>query len=524
MRDLIHPPAAALCAALLASSCLVGSDDESSNDAPGTFEVSGAGKLGQTGIGTSFTGMSANAKRASLFTLSESGVTVTQLTAYVDGHGATSGSQIGRGVIYASDGAGGAPGKLLCETAEFSVTAGQAAGWVNMAITGTCTLTASGTYYLGIHTGGTNGVARYGSYAIANALHWSLNDAYTDGPSTPWGADSVGNTQMAIYASYHTNAVTGYDQAIAYTQTRPAFTPTRTINVSTASQLQSALSNLQAGDLVQATAAFTVNGQTTISKRLSSWAVVDLSGYAVKFVYSGGQNLPAVWLHNAQHIRLYGGEATTVHTGGPCILDHGSQYITWWGFTAHDCGASGFLALTPQAPVDHLDIQGEIWNVSQNLAWDPHAEKGTGLHCAGEFADASNGYAFTNNRLAFYCHDIAAGNAFAFGDGAPAVLTGNTLYLKAVNLTKVSTSQTAGNAICLWGYTNQMTLDVKYVEVENAQGYGLFDSGLSGGQTLSGVTVEYGRASNTNLNPRYAGKNPWMTDKHVVYDDVLPAP
>jgi hypothetical protein len=517
-------PAAALWTALLAAGCIVGEDGDPTNG-PETSDVSGAGKFGQTGTGTSFAGMSANGKRASEFTLMQSGVTVTKLTAYLDGHGATAGSQVGRGVIYAADGTGGAPGKLLCQTAEFSIAAGQAASWVDMAVSGTCTLATSGKYYLGIHTGGaTSGVARYGTYAMASALHWSLNDSYADGPSNPWGVDSLSDVQMAIYATYQTTAVTGYEQAIAYTQSRPAFTPTRTINVSTASELKSALSNLRAGDLVKATAAFTVTGQTIISKRLPSWAVIDLSGYDVKFVYAGGQNEPAVYLSDAENIRLYGGEATTVHTGGPCILAHGSQFITWWGFIAHDCGASGFIALTSGAPVDHLDIQGEIWNVSQNLAWDPHAEKGTGLHCAGEFADAAGTYAFTNNRLAFYCHDIAYGNAFAFGDGQLADLSGNTLYLKAINLTFVAKTQTAGNAICLWGYTDHMGLDVKYVEVANATGYGLMDNGLSSGQTLSGVTVEYGRATNTNLNPRYAGQNPWKTDKGVVYDDVLPAP
>jgi hypothetical protein len=44
------------------------------------------------------------------------------------------------------------------------------------------------------------------------------------------------------------------------------------------------------------------------------------------------------------------------------------------------------------------------------------------------------------------------------------------------------------------------------------------------GTTLSGVTDAYGRASNTNLNPRYAGKNPWQTNKGVVYQDANPTP
>jgi hypothetical protein len=65
---------------------------------------------------------------------------------------------------------------------------------------------------------------------------------------------------------------------------------------------------------------------------------------------------------------------------------------------------------------------------------------------------------------------------------------------------------------------------VKYLEGANLQGYGLFAGGAYSGQTCSGIKVEHGNASNTNQNPRYAGKNPWMSGKNVIYQDVLPAP
>ena len=171
-----------------------------------------------------------------------------------------------------------------------------------------------------------------------------------------------------------------YDQAISYTQTRPSFTPSRTIQVSNASELQSALSNLQPGDLVQATGSFTVSGETVIANRLSSPAELDLTG--VKFVYSGGQNVNAVWLNNAQNLYIYGGDLSTSDTGGVCLRDYGSQHVSWWGFTAHDCGGTGFEAQAIGGPVDHDDFQGTIWKIGQHLAWDTHTEKGTGLHGA----------------------------------------------------------------------------------------------------------------------------------------------
>lgn len=311
----------------------------------------------------------------------------------------------------------------------------------------------------------------------------------------------------------------------AYASSPPAFTAKREIDVADATALKSAIANLQPGDLVKATAAFTVGGETQIAKRLSAPAELILSG--VKFSYTGGSNYPAVWLNNSSNLLMYGGEATTNSTGGGCILDYGSQNVTWWGFKAHDCGGSGFSALTVNGAVSHDDFEGEIWNVGKNLSWDPHADKGTGLHCAGEMADADHGYAFTANRLAFYCHDIAVGEAFAFGVSPTAADLGktggtNTLILKADRLTCVATTQSCGSAITLWGLVSSMALDIKYLEVNNVTGYALFDNAASSGATLDGVTVEYGRASNAMTNTYPKGLPLWGTPKGQRLVDVQP--
>ena len=65
---------------------------------------------------------------------------------------------------------------------------------------------------------------------------------------------------------------------------------------------------------------------------------------------------------------------------------------------------------------------------------------------------------------------------------------------------------------------------MKYLEGDNLQGFAYFDSGLSSGVDASGVTIDCGRASNTNQNPRYAGQNPWQHEFHEVYYDAQPAP
>jgi hypothetical protein len=314
-----------------------------------------------------------------------------------------------------------------------------------------------------------------------------------------------------------------YGKAIAYTRKRPAFTPRRTVNVRSAAQLLAAIANLQPGDLIKATASFTVSNSAapalTIKNRLSAPAEIDLTG--VKLVYTGTQQVNAVWLNNANNLYIFGGDISTSDTGGVCLRVYGSQHVLWWGFTAHDCGATGFQAQAIGGPVDHDDFQGTIWKVGQHLAWDPHAEAGTGLHAANLW-DANQTGAFTNNRFAFYAHDIPVGACVQFGNNQ-GVATGNILYLKCVNATDVARKQTGGNALQIWGDTNRLGLDVKYLEGKNLQGFCL-RNGISSGQTAKGVIVEYGRGSNTNQNPPYAGQGPWDSSGDVGYKRVRPAP
>jgi hypothetical protein len=316
-----------------------------------------------------------------------------------------------------------------------------------------------------------------------------------------------------------------YQRAISYTRKRPAFTPRRTVRVNSAAELQSAISNLEPGDLVKATARFTVSNSSSdalvIKKRLSSPAEIDLTG--VKVIYTGTEQANGVWLNNAKNLYIFGGDISTSDTGGVCLRDYGSQHVLWWGFTAHDCGGTGFQAQAIGGPVDHDDFQGTIWKVGQNLAWDPHAEKGTGLHAANLW-DASQTGSFTDNRFAFYAHDISVGACVEFGNNQPSSqATGNVLYLKCVNATNVARMQTGGNALQIWGDTNRLGLDVKYLEANNLEGFGL-RAGISSGQTARGVTIEYGRATRTNQNPRYARQGPWDSVGNVVYKRVRPAP
>ena len=282
-----------------------------------------------------------------------------------------------------------------------------------------------------------------------------------------------------------------------------SFTPTRTIDVYTASDFWSAWNNIAPGDEINVHGV-TFSGEATFSgKQLSDWAEVNFDS-ATTFSGVSSGNYPAVWVHGDSHIRFYGGTITNRYGGvGTEIAD--SSYFTWWNFVIHDTGASGLFVPGLTSADDHLDIKGEIYHWGLNLALDPHAEKGTGLQGA-MLADAY--YGVKNSRFAIYAHDSAAGSGLSIGGSSSTDgFWGNTVYAWCQNLSMRATSQVAGNCVQVWG-NNVSGNDYKYIEGENLQGRPYDANGMNSGQSLSTDTVEYGTASNTNLNPYLAQTEP----------------
>jgi hypothetical protein len=164
-----------------------------------------SGTFGSCTIGSNLVTASADYKRASAFALAIDGASVAKLTAYLDGGGATTGSQSAIGIVYAADGGSGAPGTRLCQTSQITISAGASARWVDLPIVGSCTL-AAGTYYLGLLTSTTPGVMRYYGTTASGALVHDAN-AFASGPSSTFGSFSRSDVLMSISASY--TAATG---------------------------------------------------------------------------------------------------------------------------------------------------------------------------------------------------------------------------------------------------------------------------------------------------------------------------
>jgi hypothetical protein len=368
----------------------------------------------------------------------------------------------------------------------------------------TSTLTA-GTHTLG------------GSWDLSDGTHATFPQTYTvtinNGTSGGGGGGSTSS----------------YDSAISYSApaNRPVHSCTRTINVTTASQLTSALNNLQAGDCVvnTQTGGFSISGEVTIAKSLSSYAYIDLKTGtdAVRFTGGGTQtpstDLPSVYIHNATNIKIYGGNITN----NRILVYNPSSNITWWNFYAHDLAGDGLDIFPPFSGtgISNIDFQGEISNWGINCqVLDPHAEKCTGIH-GMNLADAG-GSTVTNSRFAIYAHDGRSGAAIEQGSPSQPE-SGITIYLKANNLTMAAQSQVAGNGIQIWGGAPITNSTIQYIEVSNAQGRAIDTNGLYSGVSLSGLTVKYGRATNVLLNPKLS-RVIWDTRGGIVYQDISPKP
>jgi hypothetical protein len=168
-----------------------------------TFAPAHADTLGRTTVGAQPSGaLTPNYKRASKFVLTQPAV-VEVMYAYLDGFGGPqSGSQDVSAVIYADN--NGVPGRKLFQSQPTPIQAQESAGW--HIFFGSDAPLPPGTYWLGLHSGGTVGIARdYGDGSTAG--NWYANaDSFADEASGTFGAGNSGPTTLSIYANYGATA------------------------------------------------------------------------------------------------------------------------------------------------------------------------------------------------------------------------------------------------------------------------------------------------------------------------------
>jgi hypothetical protein len=137
--------------------------------------------------------MSTDYKRGSTYSSGNVSGVLTDVRAYLDGDGGSTGSESVTAAVYNDQ-----TGALIATSPGTSINAGQAAGWLDFRFSAG-SIAPNTSYRLTLLSGGT-AVARY-YYGTSAA--WNLNsNAYASGPSNPFGAASETATRsMSIYAT-----------------------------------------------------------------------------------------------------------------------------------------------------------------------------------------------------------------------------------------------------------------------------------------------------------------------------------
>jgi hypothetical protein len=155
--------------------------------------------FGKTSVGALLDrGMYANYKIVHSATLSVTG-SVTRLNVYaIPGINASS-PQALKAVIYADS--GGSPGALLATGTEVTYQgSANGSGWFALPF-GSSVALSPGTYWLGFITGTTTEGIGYAYDSVANSRAYNTN-AYSAGPTNPFGSLTKDSRQASIYASY----------------------------------------------------------------------------------------------------------------------------------------------------------------------------------------------------------------------------------------------------------------------------------------------------------------------------------
>lgn len=318
----------------------------------------------------------------------------------------------------------------------------------------------------------------------------------------------------------------------------PTFNYVRHIICATPAQVVAAITNIQPGDWIDVQGV-TFPGEIVWNPQLSAYAKITLDAGCRFTGYQGATqtNVPALYLPHPRFLQIIfaPGAYVTNPMGDQGILAHGGDHLVVDGFHVKGCGGDGFslFPASDGADVQYCFLRGEVEGFCMTTLFDPHAEKGSGIH--GMNLGDSAAHVFHHNTVAVYVHDawtdpatgkqIGGGSCVEIGSNAPATSPhDNVLYVKGHGLLWNAQTQTGGNGINHWAAGGTSTAhdnDFKIIEVDDMAGYGFHLNGTF--QTLPAAAVGIGRASQCCLNPLYAGQSPWMKGPEVKYVDVVPA-
>jgi hypothetical protein len=324
-----------------------------------------------------------------------------------------------------------------------------------------------------------------------------------------------------------TTSTPTFESQTAYLNT-PKPDLTNAIVISSASQFVSAMASATAGQT------YDVLGTVKITSQFMGWNRV-VPGGVVNVVFEPGAGFTgdsraqynAIWLKDSGGWRIWGGTISNPNGGGLLVYQMPGPF-TWTGFSIGQVAASGGAVLPVGGNISNLTLAGVAGSSTQNLAFDPHSEKGTGLHC---WNLADNGIGIVqNSTFALDCLNQATGAAVEIETTR---VSNVTVFARAKNLgfplpgttwTGDAKQQVAGNVIQLWGGTAPGKLDIRYAEGNDIQGRIVETNGVSAGADLSQVSVAYGRATGPILQNPLLSRVAYAVKGGLKLGDVQPVP
>ncbi len=308
-----------------------------------------------------------------------------------------------------------------------------------------------------------------------------------------------------------------FDSETAYLNPPPP-KPRDAVHVASAPAFERAVADAHAGETILVSGSVRIAGEFTGFNRVVEGGTVNVVlGPGVRFVGGKARELPSVWVRGSGGWRIWGGTITNPVGGGLLFYSLPGPF-TWTGFRVRDTAGSCVGVLPVGGSIEQLVLAGTTGTARPNLAFDPHGEKGTGIH-AWNIADATDGLV-ARSTFAADVLDEAVGAAVQIDTGR---IGGDvTVYARARHLgfavpgtswSGNAQHQVAGNVIQLWGGTPKGTLDLRYVEGADIKGRLVDTTGVYRGANLSRVRVDLARVSGAILqNPLLSGPAVSATD------------
>jgi hypothetical protein len=363
------------------------------------------------------------------------------------------------------------------------------------------------------------------SYTIASTLAGSTVRVSVTASNSVASATASSDATGAVASS--PSGAPSFESQTAYLNTVEPDLSKATV-ISSASQFVTAMASAAAGQTYDVLGTVKIPGEFTGWNRVVAGGVVNVVFEpGAGFTGGAGAQLPAVWIKGSGGWHIWGGTLSNPDGGGILVYAMPGPF-TWTGFSSGQTATTGVSVLPVGGNVSNLTLAGVSGSSSENLAFDPHLEKGTGLH-GWNLADATGGIV-QNSTFACDVLNQATGAGVEIETDR---VSNVVVYARAVNLgfplpgttwTGDAKSQVAGNVIQLWGGSAPGKLDIRYAEGNDIQGRIVETNGVASGADLSQVDVAYGRATGPILQNSLLSKVAYSVKGGLKLGDVLPLP